>query len=241
MASPSARTTRAMTRSGWFRVPAGVFAIMFLSWRRIWWFISPRVEQSSSGRPRPRPVTLLRSVLHALLYTSASHHRGFQWVLGLALRPTLSCSYLTVATSGRPSQHPDRALVVVALMIGGPLKLDPKFWGVVSWAFRCSSFSRCLDRPAPVTSLLYRPFWHLLPAGVFVLVFFILGFLAAAGPPGIHLPTRASGTLLYVDFAFFPLHAVVEPRPGVQGPSPTAVFFSSALRGRPGLRSSSFV
>jgi len=29
------------------------------------------------------------------------------------------------------------ALVVVVLMIGGPLKLDPKFWGVVLMVFRC--------------------------------------------------------------------------------------------------------
>ena len=92
------------------------------------------------------------------------------------------------------------ALVVVALM----LNIDAKFWGVVVmggavvilFALPWLDFS-------PVKSIRYRPSWHKYVYGLFVINFFVLGYLGTQPPSAIGERVSQVGTLYY--FGFFVL------------------------------------
>jgi ubiquinol-cytochrome c reductase cytochrome b subunit len=149
----------------------------------------------------------------------------FMWVLAAGVAAYAILLYLTVQRPAAKYSILIAALVVVALMIGGPLKLDPKFWGVVLMGLSVLIFFALpwIDQ-APVKSIRYRPFWHLLLLVVFVLVFFILGFLGTQQPtPGFTYLAQAC-TLLY--FAFFLLMPWWS-RAGEFRPVPDRVVFSA--------------
>jgi ubiquinol-cytochrome c reductase cytochrome b subunit len=90
------------------------------------------------------------------------------------------------------------ALVVVALM----LNIDAKFWGVVvmGGAVIILFFLPWLDHSL-VKSIRYRPSWHKYVYGVFVLFFFVLGYLGTQPPSAIGERVSQVGTLYY--FGFF--------------------------------------
>ncbi len=90
------------------------------------------------------------------------------------------------------------ALVVVALM----LNIDAKFWGVVvmGGAVIILFFLPWLDHSL-VKSIRYRPSWHKYVYGVFVVNFFILGYLGVQPPSAIGERVSQFGTLYY--FGFF--------------------------------------
>jgi ubiquinol-cytochrome c reductase cytochrome b subunit len=80
--------------------------------------------------------------------------------------------------------------------------LDPKFWGVVVMgaAVMILFFLPWLDN-SPVRSIRYRPDWHKWVYVVFVINFFVLGYLGVLPPsPGGERVSQV-GTLLY--FGFF--------------------------------------
>jgi ubiquinol-cytochrome c reductase cytochrome b subunit len=80
--------------------------------------------------------------------------------------------------------------------------LDPKFWGVVVMgaAVMILFFLPWLDN-SPVRSIRYRPDWHKWVYAVFVVNFFVLGYLGVLPPsPGGERVSQV-GTLLY--FGFF--------------------------------------
>jgi len=90
------------------------------------------------------------------------------------------------------------ALVLVALM----LAIDAKFWGVVvmGGAVIILFFLPWLDF-SPVKSIRYRPGWHKIVYGVFVVNFLILGYLGVQPPSPIGERVSQVGTLFY--FGFF--------------------------------------
>jgi ubiquinol-cytochrome c reductase cytochrome b subunit len=125
----------------------------------------------------------------------------FMWVLAAGVIAYAILLFLAVRQPAVKYTILAIALVLVVLMIG-PLKLDPKFWGVVLMGLSVTIFFGLpwLDQ-SPVKSMRYRPVWHMGLLLVFVLVFFILGYLGTQQPtPGFTYLAQAC-TLLY--FAFF--------------------------------------
>ena len=79
---------------------------------------------------------------------------------------------------------------------------DAKFWGVVvmGGAVIILFFLPWLDR-SPVKSIRYRPGWHKVLYGIFVLFFVILGYLGIQPPSDIGTVVAQVGTIYY--FGFF--------------------------------------
>jgi ubiquinol-cytochrome c reductase cytochrome b subunit len=91
------------------------------------------------------------------------------------------------------------AAVVLAVLM---LQIDAKFWGVVvmGGAVVILFFLPWLDF-SPVKSIRYRPDWHKVVYGLFVLNFFVLGYLGTQPPSSIGERVSQIGTLYY--FGFF--------------------------------------
>lgn len=117
------------------------------------------------------------------------------------------------------------ALVLIVLMVGGPVKLDPKFWGVVMMGASVVVFFALpwIDH-APVKSMRYRPLWHMGLLLAFVVVFLILGYLGTQAPTPALTYLAQACTLLY--FAFFLLMPWWS-RAGEFKPVPQRVVFSA--------------
>jgi ubiquinol-cytochrome c reductase cytochrome b subunit len=94
------------------------------------------------------------------------------------------------------------AAVVIVLMVGGPLKLDPKLWGVVLMGASVLIFIALpwLDC-SPAKSMRYRPAWHFWLLMAFAVVFVVLGYFGTQPPSPVNERASQIGTLLY--FAFF--------------------------------------
>ncbi len=90
------------------------------------------------------------------------------------------------------------AVAAIALL----LTLEAKFWGVVvmGGSVVILLFLPWLDR-SPVKSIRYRPSWHKIVYGVFVLFFFVLGYLGIQPPSATGELVSQIGTLIY--FGFF--------------------------------------
>jgi len=97
-----------------------------------------------------------------------------------------------------------KGVVVIAAAVGVALMLsiDAKFWGVVvmGGAVIILFFLPWLDS-SPVKSIRYRPDWHKLVYGVFVIDFVVLAYLGVQPPSPIGERVSQVGTLFY--FAFF--------------------------------------
>jgi ubiquinol-cytochrome c reductase cytochrome b subunit len=120
-----------------------------------------------------------------------------------------------------------RAVVVgvAAVVCLAMLNIDAKFWGVVvmGLAVIILFFLPWLD-VSPVKSLRYRPQWHKVFYGVFVLNFLILGYLGVQPPSPIGERVSQVGTLFY--FGFFLLMPWWS-RLGEFKPVPDRVVFSA--------------
>jgi ubiquinol-cytochrome c reductase cytochrome b subunit len=101
---------------------------------------------------------------------------------------------------------------------------DAKFWGVVVMgaAVLILFFMPWLDR-SPVRSMRYRPGWHKLLLGIFVVVFLVLGYLGIQPVSDARTLIAQIGTLYY--FAFFLLMPWWS-RMGAFKPVPTRVTFA---------------
>jgi len=115
--------------------------------------------------------------------------------------------------------------VALLFMVGGPLKLDPKFWGVVLMGVSVLIFIPLpwLDC-SPVKSMRYRPAWHFWLLIGFVVVFVVLGYFGTQPPSPINERASQLGTLLY--FGFFLLMPWWS-RMGEFKPVPTRVTFAA--------------
>ncbi|HTT10393.1 MAG TPA: cytochrome bc complex cytochrome b subunit [Burkholderiaceae bacterium] len=126
----------------------------------------------------------------------------FMWVLAAGVAAYAILLFLVLQRAAVKYAILIVALVLVVLMIGGPLKLDPKFWGVVLMGLSVTIFFALpwIDQ-APVKSMRYRPLWHLGLLVAFSVVFLILGYLGTQQPTPFSTYIAQACTLLY--FAFF--------------------------------------
>jgi len=111
------------------------------------------------------------------------------------------------------------AVLVSALM----LAIDAKFWGVVvmGGAVVIMFFLPWLDF-SPVKSIRYRPDWHKWVYAVFVIDFFVLGYLGVQPPSPLGERVSQVGTLFY--FGFFLLMPIWS-KMGTPKPVPDRVTF----------------
>ena len=97
-----------------------------------------------------------------------------------------------------------KAVVLVAAVVACVLMyfLDAKFWGVVAMggAVIILFFLPWLDH-SPVKSIRYRPTWHKVLYGIFVINFIVLGYLGVLPPFPVGERVSQLGTLFY--FGFF--------------------------------------
>lgn len=118
-----------------------------------------------------------------------------------------------------------KAIAVVAAVIAAVLlkTFDAKFWGVVvmGGAVIILFFLPWLDH-SPVRSIRYRPNWHKWLYGVFVVYFFVLGYLGIQPPSPAFTLIAQIGTVFY--FGFFLLMPVWS-RIGEFKPVPERVTF----------------
>lgn len=93
-------------------------------------------------------------------------------------------------------------IVGAALLILAMWSIDAKFWGVVVMgaAVIVLFFLPWLDH-SPAKSIRYRPSWHKVMYGVFVINFLILGYLGVQPPSPVGERISQVGTLFY--FGFF--------------------------------------
>ncbi|MCK9511018.1 MAG: cytochrome bc complex cytochrome b subunit [Pigmentiphaga sp.] len=89
-------------------------------------------------------------------------------------------------------------LVVLAVLLR---VLDAKFWGVVAMggAVVLLFFLPWLDH-CPVRSIRYRPGWHKVLYGIFIINFLILGYLGTQPPSPVFNIMAQAGTLIYLGF-----------------------------------------
>jgi len=118
------------------------------------------------------------------------------------------------------------AVVVAAAVAIVLLKtFDAKFWGVVimGGAVIILFFLPWLDA-SPVRSIRYRPGWHKAVYGVFVVFFFVLGYLGIQPPSPIGTLIAQVGTVYY--FGFFLLMPIWS-RLGEFKPVPDRIIFAA--------------
>ena len=95
-------------------------------------------------------------------------------------------------------------LVIAAVVIGALKTFEAKFWGVavMGGAVVILAGLPWFDH-SPVKSIRYRPDWHKIVYGIFVINFCILGYLGVQPPSPVGNVVSQVGTLLY--FGFFVL------------------------------------
>jgi len=109
---------------------------------------------------------------------------------------------LAVLKGGLAGKWKVAVLVVAALGVVALKGFDAKFWGVVVMGAAVMILFPLpwLDR-SPVKSIRYRPSWVRWLYGVFVVNFFVLGYLGIKPPSDIGTLVSQAGTLFY--FGFF--------------------------------------
>jgi ubiquinol-cytochrome c reductase cytochrome b subunit len=115
--------------------------------------------------------------------------------------------------------------VVFVLMTVPQMRLDPKLWGVVLMALSVVILSLLpwLDQ-SPVKSIRYRPGWHRIVLGLFVVVFLVLGYLGVNPPTPARTVVAQVCTACYFGFFFLmPWWS----RMGSFKPVPTRVHFAA--------------
>ncbi|NBQ89853.1 MAG: cytochrome bc complex cytochrome b subunit [Betaproteobacteria bacterium] len=110
---------------------------------------------------------------------------------------------VTAVVKGQFSGVAKAGIVVAALVAAALFKtFDAKFWGVVvmGGAVIILFFLPWLDN-SPVKSIRYRPTWHKVLYGIFVIFFLVLGYLGIQPPSDMGTLIAQIGTLFY--FGFF--------------------------------------
>jgi ubiquinol-cytochrome c reductase cytochrome b subunit len=111
---------------------------------------------------------------------------------------------LTVLFGGLSGKWKAAVLVLGLVAIAALKAFDAKFWGVVVMGLAVMIMFPLpwLDR-SPAKSIRYRPTWHKVLYGIFVVNFFVLGYLGIKPPSEIGTLVSQAGTLFY--FGFFVL------------------------------------
>jgi ubiquinol-cytochrome c reductase cytochrome b subunit len=94
--------------------------------------------------------------------------------------------------------------VILALLLVPKVQLDAKVWGVVLMGFSVVILAALpwLDG-SPVKSMRYRPAWHRLVLGVFIVSFLVLGYLGMLAPNPLRTAISQVATVIY--FGYFGL------------------------------------
>jgi ubiquinol-cytochrome c reductase cytochrome b subunit len=132
--------------------------------------------------------SMLRAITSEMMYVLIACVVGGAFLVAAKFKmPSLFKGVIVVA-----------ALVVAAMM----LSIDAKFWGVVVMGGACIIlfFLPWLDY-SPVKSIRYRPDWHKYLYAIFVVNFFVLGYLGTQPPSPTGERISQIGTLFY--FGFF--------------------------------------
>jgi ubiquinol-cytochrome c reductase cytochrome b subunit len=122
----------------------------------------------------------------------------FTWVLIVAI----IVAFVVWFVRSKPKATWSIPVFVVAAIACVLLRqLDAKFFGVVIMgaSVLILFFLPWLDR-SPVKSIRYRPSWHAALYAVFVVVFFVLGYLGTQEPGPVSTPIAQVGTLYYLGF-----------------------------------------
>ena len=116
--------------------------------------------------------------------------------------PFLVAFAVLVVLTARSALSKLIAVAVSAVMIVGFFLVDAKFWGVVAMgASVMILFALPWIDQSPARSIRYRPAFHWWLYGLFVVVFFVLGYLGTLSPSPTNELFAKIGTLIY--FAFF--------------------------------------
>ena len=109
---------------------------------------------------------------------------------------------LTVLRGGLSGLWKVAVLVGAIVAIAALKTFDAKFWGVVVMGLAVMIMFPLpwLDR-SPAKSIRYRPGWHKWLYGIFVVNFFVLGYLGIKPPSEVGTLVSQAGTLFY--FGFF--------------------------------------
>ncbi len=94
------------------------------------------------------------------------------------------------------------AVPVILVLLAISLRIfDAKFWGVVAMggAVVLLFFLPWLDT-SPVKSIRYRPGWHKVLYGIFIVSFLVLGYLGTQPPSPVFNLMSQIGTLIYLGF-----------------------------------------
>ncbi|HIV73284.1 MAG TPA: cytochrome bc complex cytochrome b subunit [Candidatus Aquabacterium excrementipullorum] len=123
-----------------------------------------------------------------------------QMVLVFAVIVGLAALFNLIKGSGS-SARKIAVVIAAAVAIALLLKFEAKFWGVVvmGGAVVILAFLPWLDH-SPVKSIRYRPDWHKIVYGVFVLNFIMLGWLGIEPPSPVYEKMAQFGTLIYLGF-----------------------------------------
>ncbi|WP_298012278.1 cytochrome bc complex cytochrome b subunit [uncultured Castellaniella sp.] len=144
----------------------------------------------------------------------------FTWVLSAAAAVAALALFAKGKLSGIWRLAVPAILIIVAILMK---TLDAKFWGVVSMggAVVILFFLPWLDH-SPVKSIRYRPSWHKVLYGIFIVNFLILGWLGTQPVNATFTLMGQIGTVIYL--AFFLLMPVWS-RLGTFKPVPDRVTF----------------
>jgi ubiquinol-cytochrome c reductase cytochrome b subunit len=135
--------------------------------------------------------SILRATTEQFMVVLAAGTAAYVLLLFFTLRNRLA-KYAALAVGA----------VALLFMVGGPFRLDPKFWGVVLMGASVLIFIGMpwLDQ-SPAKSMRYRPAWHFWLLLAFVVVFVVLGYFGTQPPSPVNERASQVGTLLY--FGFF--------------------------------------
>lgn len=124
--------------------------------------------------------------------------------LTYGLLPFLLVLLVFILKSARYTVSKLIGAVVILGMCGGFFLLDAKFWGVVAMGASTLIFFALpwIDQ-SPVKSIRYRPLWHKVFYGVFVVAFLVLGYFGVQAPSPTAERLSQLCTLIYFGFFLF--------------------------------------
>jgi ubiquinol-cytochrome c reductase cytochrome b subunit len=153
------------------------------------------------------PADSLKTPLHiAPVWYFTPFYSMLRAITGEMMYALVACVAVAAALTvikGRVAVWLKAAVAVLALLLAASMMvIDAKFWGVVvmGGAVIILFFLPWLDN-SEVKSIRYRPDWHKYLYAIFVVNFFVLGYLGIKAPSAINERVSQIGTLFY--FGFF--------------------------------------
>ena len=154
------------------------------------------------------PADSLKTPLHiAPVWYFTPFYSMLRAITGEMMYALVACVAAAAAFTvlkGRVAVWLKGAVAVVAILLAASMMvIDAKFWGVVvmGGAVIILFFLPWLDN-SEVKSIRYRPDWHKYLYAIFVINFFVLGYLGIKPPSPVNERVSQIGTLFYFGFFF---------------------------------------